>query len=374
MLLRIIIVTIKRPQVMRKEGEIEMAYTDEQKELALKNKANKKITFGIMEELRILTGLSFSKLEIYIKTAQEKVKTTTDRPIYDFDGRSRSALYRECKKTESKSVSELKRKSIEKNYGRLRIRIIEIPIFYGKDEAEECDIKKVRKYEILRFLCCYEVTTSYFDCKRINKEDFPPTKEFIMNYVLYVQSTLKIPFDCVIFTQKLVDCDGSYWNWGKKSFQQNEVVVGAFTKIEQLECTTQPDKFSICGMEKKLKFTNTIDAIAEAHYSEIKSKIKKQRQVCSKVYADFLKRMEEFEKFKKQNEYIFEKAASKITAEEFAISQLIAKNIERKEIVTFNSVVLTNKKFKKLKEKIEQNLQSKSDIEFKKFLVRMGLQ
>jgi len=336
----------------------------------------KDITFKIMEELHFLTGLSFSKLVAHLQAAQESLEVTSDDSIYQLNLHSRSALYREIKKANLESVRGLK-KDVEKGHGRLRVRIIEMPVFYGKNQdfAYKASSKKIEKFEILRFLCCYEVTTGYFHYKRIYKEDWLPKRSFVMNYVAYVQEKLKIPFDCVIFTQKLLNDHQHYWHFKRQGFGDS-FSCGTFIKVEQFDCPSNTDEFSLSGKKNKKKFTNTIEKIEKAYRRSVRVKRTRQRKKCLKAYKHFLSKDEAFEKLREDNKDLLNVPNEKATTKHIDIFNQLGPIVMYEggdRIVGFASIEKRNPKFERLKELTIERVQTKEDLKLKQFVERFSL-
>ena len=343
------------------------------------NRKERYVTFKIMEELHFLTGLSYSKLVAHLQAAQERIVITQNDSIYHLNLRSRSALYRETKKTNLESVRELKG-DVEKGHGRLRVRIIEMPIFYGKNEdfAYKVSSKKIEKFEILRFLCCYEVTTGYFGYKRVYKEDWPPKRSFVMNYVAYVQTALKIPFDRVIFTQRLLNDRQHYWHFERQGFGEFPFTFGTFIKVEQLDFPSDTDEFSLSGKKAKKKFTSTIEKIEKAYRRSVRVEKTRQRKKCSKAYEYFLNTNDVFQNLIKQKEiqYSLNVSAKNATEADMEIYSQFGPIVMYEggdEIMTFNSIENRNPKFKRLKELTIDRFKTKQDMKWREFVERFGV-
>jgi hypothetical protein len=319
-----------------------MAYNDAQKKQAIENKVNRAISFEVMEELRLLTGLSVRKLITHINAARGKVKSIDDETIYDFDPRSRSALYRDFKKEQTKQVSHLTGTTLKKDEGQLRIRIIEIPIYYGKNPEQKCEPNEIEKYEILRWLFCYETNSGYLSYKEIPMKSYPPTLGFIMNYIESIQTELKIPFSMIIFTQNLFnneydDNSVMSWDWVNSSLMRKSWTTFDYqkmTNIEQLDCPARNHMFSLNGIDEKTKFMKTVRQLVNKH----KSSINKKQQVCSAAYEKFIQELDV--------------AKSKGESERWHVKS------DSDSRILFNSIV-SDKKFRKLKELIDKEEEDK---------------
>lgn len=329
-----------------------MAYDDEQKKQALENKENRAIAFEVIEELRLLTGLSVRKLITHINAARGKVKSTDYETVYDFDPRSRSALYRETKKEQTKKVNDLKVASQKQDEGQLRIRIIEIPIYYGKNPEKRCELKEIEGYEILRWLFCYEVKTGYLSYINIPLKKYPPTHNLIMNYVQSVQTKLEIPFNEVIFTQKLLDHNSVgkklCWDWVNSSVMETSWLTSDYqklTNIEQLDCPARKHTFSLNGLEEKTKFIRTIRRLVNCYKSNIKSAQKKKQEKSKAAYENFLNEM---------------KSATLKNDSDLFMKVIRAERSTGEFKIQFDSII-SDKKFKKLKERIENEITQKSE-------------
>lgn len=330
-----------------------------------------------MEELHFLTGLSFSKLVAHLQAAQENIVIKPDNSIYHLNLRSRSALYRETKKANLDSVRELKG-DIEKGHGRLRVRIVEMPIFYGDNEdfAYKASSKKINEFEMLRFLCCYEVTTGYFGYARVYKENWPPKRSFVMNYIAYIQAELRIPFDRVIFTQKLLNKGLDYWHFERQGFgEKDSFSCGTFIKVEQLDCPSSTDEFYLSGKKEKKKFTTTIEEIVKAYRRSVRVKKNGQRKKCLKAYTHFLNTDKAFEELRKANEYSLNVSNAKATQTDIDIFNQLGPIVMYKggdQIMTFDSIENRNSKFKKLSESTITRVKTKEELKWQKFVERFG--
>lgn len=211
-----------------------------------------------MEELRLLTGLSFRKLITHINAAQQrKVKSIDDETVYYFDTRSCSALYRESQKEQTKQISELAGTQLKKDEGQVRIKMIEIPIYYEKNPEQRCELKEVESYEILRWLCFYEVKTRYLSHTRIYTNN-NPTLGFIMNEIMSIQNQLKIPIkNITLFAQKILkdkydDRLILCWDWVSSSIFPKSWLYSEDQKlinIELLDHHVRKHSFSLNGLE-----------------------------------------------------------------------------------------------------------------------------
>ena len=279
-----------------------MGYTKKEKEAADLLKKDRAITFKIIEELHFLTGLSFPKLAAYIDAAQKKIEFPPENPIYTIDLRSRSALYREAKKVnlqlvkELKSVKELKVKSIKKGQGQLRVRIIEIQIYYGKNVMAVCDKKnKVKQYEIFRWLCGYEVQSRYFAYQNLPDQNFPPTQNFIMNCIKDWQNKLKIPFESIVFTQNILnhqynnECERISWDWVNSDIVKS-LLIFEFEKhvtMKEMNFPSSTDEYFIEGLTNKQKFVTTFEEIVKNYNKNGKLRLKEQQKKHANAYESF---------------------------------------------------------------------------------------
>ncbi len=340
-----------------------MAYTEEQKKQALKNRTSREITFEMMEELRALTALSFEKLETYVSAAQAKIKLKDENEIFKFNARSRSALSRDAKKKQSdKSAAKLKITREKTDEGQLRIRIIEIPIYYGQDENEECDVKKAKEYEIMRWLCCYETRSRYFACTNISTDNFPPTQNFIMAFIKKLQTTLKIPFESIVFTQKVLDY--SYenkkldWDWISSSILSDWIPYNdpdydhstrKLVSVKQIDFPSKKHEQSIKGLDNKKKFLKTFKLLVDAYQSSVKPNLKEKQRLHKGVYEQFGKEL---------------KKATLNNNSDPLSKAYVEKQSTGETRIKFDSI-MSDKKFKKLKQRIETEIAEKAENKIK---------
>jgi hypothetical protein len=191
-----------------------------------------------------------------------------------------AALYRNNKNSKpiglEKSIRELKGKkfvTLKKGEGQLRLRIIEIPIRYYKRADNQ-------NYEVLRFLCSYEVRTGDFDYLKLASNVLEITEKVIMDYVLKKQQQLEIAITCVFFTQTFFYDDGykKYWDYGLVSrsayspvhHPKLEISPIKLTELEQINFPARTHSFEIYGTVKdKSNFEEVFDALVKSYRNNL---------------------------------------------------------------------------------------------------------
>lgn len=330
-----------------------MGYTKKEQEDADLIKKDRAITFKIIEELQLLTGLSFPKLAEYIDAAQKKIALPPKNPIYTIDLRSRSALYREAKKVNLQSVKDVRGESIKKGQGQLRVRIIEIPIYYGKNVMAVCDKKnKVKQYEIFRWLCGYEVQSRYFAYQNLPDKDFPPNQEDLMKEINKWQKRLKIPFESIVFTQNILDYnyegESINWDWVNSTIVKSSLFIQEYEKLvpmTQINLPSSTHEYSIEGLKNKQKCVTTFEEIVEHYNKNGKPRRKEQQKKYANAYENFCSELTEATTFNNSDYYALGKV-------------LRSKNSSGKDLIKFDTIA-ANKKFLKLKKQVEDVIEKR---------------
>jgi hypothetical protein len=256
---------------------------------------SKNLVREILEELHILTTLSPNTL---LKTLQIVNELTPQEYKIHLPekGLSQASLYRNIKGSDAigsnHSIRELKGEhfyKLKNHQGQLRLRIIEIIIEYTTREDSKQD------YEVLRYLCSYEIKTGYFDCTKLPSNVFEITEQLIMEYALEQQNKIGIKIANVFFTQTFIEeqkdsSNDLRWNWrdmvhdnGPKPRRKMIITKAGRvipptrktinSKIEQINVLIKnPDLFRICGSVKdKTKFVDMFEALVNSHQKQFKT-------------------------------------------------------------------------------------------------------
>jgi hypothetical protein len=232
-----------------------------------KDEISKNLVREILEELHILTALSPIKLLTLFKEANEQV-ASKHKITFPNKGLSIPALYRNNKNSKpiglEKSIRELKGKNVstlKKGEGQLRLRIVEIPIRYYKRADNQ-------NYEVLRFLCSYEVRTGDFDYLKLASNVLEITEKVIMDYVMKKQKQLEIAITCVFFTQTFFPDQYpiTFWDYGTISRVGLQAYSSKITELEQINFPARNHPFEIYGtVKEKSNFEEVFDALVKSY-------------------------------------------------------------------------------------------------------------
>ncbi len=165
-----------------------------------------------------------------------------------------------------KSIRELKGRNfftLKKGEGQLRLRIVEIPIRYHKRANNQ-------NYEVLRFLCSYEVRTGDLDYLKLARDVSEITERVIMDYVMKKQKQLEIAITCVFCTQAFFpneyDYERRHWDYGKISRVGLGLYRSKLTELEQINLPARNHPFEIYGsVKEKSNFEEVFDALVKSY-------------------------------------------------------------------------------------------------------------
>jgi hypothetical protein len=231
---------------------------------------------AISIELLELTGLSPEKLAAYMKSLKAENYVMCDTAIDTAVRRYYAKNGREL------PDSKLKELELKKYEGHLRIRFIDIPLEYNKDDEDR-----------LRFLCGYEVQTDYFYYEMITSENYKKglTEIDLMNYVEKIQTKIQIPIASVFLTQKLIDShkDKLYWNWITSSLV-DEVSDSLFearqiVKIKQSLERGLVSEISLKNKEEKSDVIEILNKVERRCHSFIRKNLKEKQDAAKDHFA-----------------------------------------------------------------------------------------
>jgi|GEM_PF-2195229 len=251
-----------------------MGYTKDEQMAASENKRKKKISLDITSELRELTGESFDTLEDCLK--EELLKDVQDE---QFKIQSKTVLYRELRADANNPLKKDRLKLL----GELRIRLIETPIKY--DREDKC----------LRLLCSYEVRTKYLHCKKLDNPNYPITNDFMLKHIETMQNEqLKIPIASVLLTQKLlneVEDTVSHWDIIEKVKTEKSSTESESDRrtlrLEQNSGSVEPINFQITDKKHKTQILQMVNNVTRHHQSIAKSRLKQHRKLLLADYETY---------------------------------------------------------------------------------------
>ena len=246
-----------------------MGYNKEQQLKAQNNKFRKEISLKIIGELRELTGEAFDDLEQLLKREiPEEIQNN------QFEIHSKTTLYRSLGANADNELNTNRLKRLADLEGELRVRLIEIPIEYEKENKS------------LRILCFYETRNKYFCYKKLDRNGVITIK-FLMLIIDAIQTEqLKIPISSILLTQKLLhnfDETFFYWSIEQKSKTDCKEALNfanqSIIRIEQKPFPVQISQFAIDGKNEKTHILTVLNDVTRHHQSFAKKRLRQHQRL-----------------------------------------------------------------------------------------------